>query len=373
MAKKRHHEEDNGTHEHPRKKIATSPTVLGGNTDKSISPEKGSFNPSQSSVITGNLEKKSGYRSVGLLEETLAKSSQVHVPSSLPPQASRSQGKQNIGSGQFYGSFPALPLIKNPNIAEAPFTHQGTMSDLSSGGELISMNYERLEFLGDAYLELIASRAILPRFPDFSPGKLSQTRQLITCNETLAEFSLRYGFDKRAHLPPELKRRQGASEDRGWTKTMGDIFEAYLAAVIISDAENGFAIAEKWLAELWEPLLSSQVNPQVADAKTKQVLATKIMSKGTKINYRDHGLPKNSNLKGKSVFSVGIYYTGLGYTDLFLGSGQGSNKAEAGYDAASKALKHPQLKEIMAKKKEFDARSRAEKEQRLAAEKSTED
>ncbi|KAL8732224.1 MAG: hypothetical protein Q9181_004040 [Wetmoreana brouardii] len=373
MAKKRHHEDDHSTHEHSRKKLATTLTVSKGNADKTFSPEKGSFDPSQSSVVNGNIEEKSGYQSLSLLEETLAKSSQVHVPSSLWPQVSRSYGNPSIGSGQFHGSFPTLPPIQDPNIAEAPFTHQGTMSALSSGGELISMNYERLEFLGDAYLELIASRVIIPRFPDFSPGRLSQTRQLITCNETLAEFSLRYGFDKRAHLPPELERRKGASEDKGWTKTMGDIFEAYLAAVIISDAETGFAIAEKWLSELWEPLLSGQVNPQVADAKAKQVLATKIMSKGTKINYRDHGLPKNSNLKGKSVFSVGIYYTGHGFTDLFLGSGKGSNKAEAGYDAASKALKHPQLKLIMAKKKEFDARSKAEREQILEAEKSTED
>lgn len=325
---------------------------------------------SQSSSSDGQSEETSGYQSLDLLEESLVNPSKMYVPSSLSPGEPELGEKPNHHFGQYYESFPELPPIKYLKIAEAPFTHQGTLSASNSSRESLSMNYERLEFLGDAYIELIASRLILPRFPDFSPGKLSQTRQLMACNETLADFSLRYGFDKRARLPPELKRRKGASEDRGWTKAMGDIFEAYVAAVIISDPENGFATAEKWLTELWEPLLSSQVNPQVADAKAKQVLATKIMTRGTKVNYRDQGPPKNSNLKGKSVFTVGVYYTGLGYTDLLLGSGKGSNKAEAGYDAASKALRHPQLRAIMARKKDFDAKSRAEREQKLAAEKS---
>ncbi|KAL9005715.1 MAG: hypothetical protein Q9188_001528 [Gyalolechia gomerana] len=307
-----------------------------------------------------NIKEKSGYESLDLLEEALMNPSKVYVPSSLPSdQPLRQVGNESDG-GLYQDGLPALPEIQNPQFADAPFTHRGTLGEAERAHrDMSSMNYERLEFLGDAYLELIASRVILPRFPGFDPGKLSQTRQLLVCNETLANFSERYAFDTRARLPPEIKRKKG-SQEKAWIKVMGDIFEAYVAALIISDPENGHSTAERWLAELWRPLLQRQVNPEVADPKAKQVLATKIMTKGTKINYRDAGRPEQSTtVKGRTTFFINAYYTGLGYVDFYLGSGKGASKPEAGYDAATNALRHPRIGEIMKKKREFDLQSKA--------------
>ncbi|KAL8717896.1 MAG: hypothetical protein Q9225_004906 [Loekoesia sp. 1 TL-2023] len=313
------------------------------------------------------IKPKSGYESLDLLEEALMNPSKVYVPSSLPPGQPNQQTGNESNLSQDQDDLPELPKIQDPHFAEAPFTHQGTLGDAAyAHRDKLSLNYERLEFLGDAYLELIASRVVLPRFPSFDPGKLSQTRQLLVCNETLANFSERYGFDTRARLPAEIGRKKG-SQEKAWIKVMGDIFEAYVAALIISDPENGHSIAEKWLAELWEPLLLRQVNPKVADPKAKQVLATKIMTKGTKINYRDAGHPEHS--KGHSTFFIKVFYTGLGYTDFCLGSGKGPSKPEAGYDAATNALSHPRLAEIMAKKKQFDLKSKVERNHQNANEK----
>ncbi|KAI4126707.1 MAG: hypothetical protein LQ338_003610 [Usnochroma carphineum] len=317
-------------------------------------------------------EERSGYQSLDLLEQILLSPPKAYTPSKLPPQKQDAPSSPGSQLPRPAKELPALPVIQDLNIAEAPFTHQGFLKDAAIADRGTSnLNYERLEFLGDAYLELIASRVILPRFPNFDPGKLSQTRQLLVCNETLADFSQRYDFHKRAHLPLEIRRKQDNNcHDKVWTKVMGDIFEAYVAALIISDPENGFATAENWLSELWEPLLATQVNPQVADAKAKQVLATKIMTKGTKITYRDSGPPEISkSLKGSSIFRVRAYYTGLGFEELCIGGGKGSSKAEAGYDAAANALHHPKLREIMAKKREFDLQAKAEREQQMAAEK----
>ncbi|KAL8641697.1 MAG: hypothetical protein Q9228_001528 [Teloschistes exilis] len=308
----------------------------------------------------------SDYQPLNPQKGNSSNSSKVIVSSILPFQET-----PEAQNGQFYESFPKLPPILDPKIAEVPFRHQGTVTSSSMAGDCSNISYERLEFLGDAYVELIASRILFPRFPDFSPGKLSQTRQLMACNETLAEFSLRYGFDRRARLPSALKRKMDGVEDRGWTKVMGDIFEAYVAAVVISDPKNGFATVEKWLDELWRPLLASRVDPEVADSQAKQVLATKIMTKGSKISYNEERPPQMSTLKGMSIFFVGVFYTGLGYTDFCLGSGKGANKSEAGFNAAAKALRHPQIKTIVAKKKENDAKSRAEREEKAAAEQPT--
>ncbi|KAL8807015.1 MAG: hypothetical protein Q9182_000996 [Xanthomendoza sp. 2 TL-2023] len=246
---------------------------------------------------------------------------------------------------------PDLPKVLDPAIAEVPFTHQGTLAT----GASANASYERLEFLGDSYIGFLAARLIYARFPNFPPGKLSQTRQLMTCNKTLAAFSESYGFDKRARLPMEVRH----GEDKTWTKTMGDIFEAYIAAVIVSDPQKGYTTVDKWLTELWEPLLREQVNPVVADQTAKQVLSQKIMTKGCKLDYRLDGQPQKSNLKGRDLFSVKVYYTGLGYVDCELGSGTNYSKGEAGHVAAKNALQHPLLEEIMAKKKAYDLESRA--------------
>lgn len=302
-----------------------------------------------------NIQGKSGYESLDLLEETLMNPSNIYVPSSLPSSQPLPQ-KENGSNGEDHqDALPPLPKIQNPQLAKAPFKHQGTQraAEVSHQGSLL-MNYERLEFLGDAYLELLASRYILPRFPRFDPGKLSQTRQLLVCNETLANFSERYGFDEQARLPAEIQRKKG-TQDKVWIKAMGDIFEAYIAALIISDPENGYSTAEQWLAQLWEPLLRRQVNSKVVHPLAKQKLSTKIMTKGGKIHYRDDGSPEPSDtIKGRNTFFMKVYYTGLGYTDFYLGSGSGSNKTDAGQDAATNALRHPRLGDIIAKKKKFD-------------------
>ncbi|KAL8943779.1 MAG: hypothetical protein Q9211_000862 [Gyalolechia sp. 1 TL-2023] len=330
-----------------------------GSDQKSIGTDGNHAVSDDLQVDDGNIEEKSGYESLDLLEETLMNPSKVYVPSSLPPDQALPQTGNGSSGGVYQDRLPALPEIQDPRFADAPFTHRGTLGDAERAHQGVSStNYERLEFLGDAYLELIASRVILPRFPGFDPGKLSQTRQLLVCNETLASFSERYGFDTRARLPPEIMRKKG-SQEKAWIKVMGDIFEAYVAALIVSDPENGHSTAEKWLADLWEPLLLMQVNPKMADPMAKQVLATKIMTKGTKINYRDGGPPKQSTtVKGRTIFCINVYYTGLGYMDFYLGSGKGASKPEAGYDAAKNALRHPRLGEIIKKKKIFDQQSK---------------
>ncbi|KAI4137991.1 MAG: hypothetical protein L6R39_007018 [Caloplaca ligustica] len=388
MSKKRRQREGYpATHGPPPKRRAIGPSVrensgvtvskvpISANGIRITGPvDRNAAGPSGLAIDDLDAEEKSGYQSLDLLEQILLDPPRARTPSSLPlPTATEAA---RTGTDLLHGTreLPDLPVIQDTTVAFAPFTHQGVLKDTTTTDRGTSnLNYERLEFLGDAYLELIASRIILPRFPDFDPGKLSQTRQLLVCNETLADFSQRYDFHKRARLPPEIRRKED-SQDKGWIKVMGDIFEAYVAALIISEPESGFATAEQWLAELWEPLLLTQVNPDVADAKAKQVLATKVMTKGTKINYRDAAPPEKSKAaKGQIVFRIKVYYTGLGYKDVCLGSGKGPNKAEAGYDAAANALKHPKLKEIMAAKKEFDMQAKATREQQMAAQQTTDE
>lgn len=263
-------------------------------------------------------------------------------------------------------TLPELPEILDKSLADVPFTHQGILK--GNVIEEVNVSYDRLEFLGDAYIELIATRIIFPRYPRYSAGKLSQTRQILVKNETLAEFSLAYGFDTRARLPRSLQlAKDNRDLAKGWTKTMGDIFEAYVAAVIISDPENGFSTAESWLTKLWSPMLSSGED-ETFNTNAKVHLAAKVLGKGVKIAYLDEADPDMCKKNGTIVFHIGAYLTGWGWENAHLGSGSGLNKTEAGTRAAIEALSNPLTANIAAVKREFDIKVQKERQSQASPE-----
>lgn len=85
---------------------------------------------------------------------------------------------------------------------------------------------------------------------------MSQVRELLVKNETLAELSRSYGFHEKIAVGAEigeLVRDSHGRGNKGYNKIVGDVFEAYVAAVVLSDFEGrGFEKAEGWCRDLWE-------------------------------------------------------------------------------------------------------------------------
>ncbi|CBF74306.1 ribonuclease III [Aspergillus nidulans FGSC A4] len=229
---------------------------------------------------------------------------------------------------------PPLPPIKDDRLERAVFTHPGVAKDSRT-------TYDRLEILGDAYIELISTKLIWNKFQHIPSGRISQIRELLVKNETLAEYATQYGIDKKASVPAELY-----NQPKRWIKTKGDIFEAYVAAVILSHPD-GYSVAETWLSELWSPKLDS-FEGSVSTFQAKEALAKKINGRGAKLRYIDE---KESvqHQGGTQTFFIGVYFTGWGWNNKHLGSGQGSNKTIAGDRAAQQALENTELiQEIVA-------------------------
>jgi ribonuclease III len=152
-------------------------------------------------------------------------------------------------------------------------------------------------------------------------------------------------------VPPSYR-----NHDKRWTKTKGDIFEAYVAAVILSDPINGYQSVEAWLTALWLPKLAT-VKPAQSTLQFKEQLAKKVMGKGIKLKYVDERPPLQLD-KGMQTFFVGVYLTGWGWKEQHLGSGKGFNKVEAGNQAANKALANkPLIDEIASVKQIFDKKN----------------
>ncbi|MCJ1399144.1 hypothetical protein MMC11_002346 [Xylographa trunciseda] len=260
-------------------------------------------------------------------------------------------------------ALPELPPIRDPTLAKMTFTHRHSAE--KEGHCVSEESYERLEFLGDAYVELIASRLIYQKYPGLPPGRLSQIRESSVRNETLGSFALAYKFDERINLPSSYVEGRGAPR-KLLIKTFGDVFEAYVAAVILSDPQNGFATAEAWLVQLWTPRLPGNEDYEVPKNKfAKQDLSKKIMGKGVKVEYK---VEEEQPIKteGKIWYTVGAYVTGWGWENFHLGSGKALSTGEAGIRAAMQALVSPLTAQIGVVKRDHDAKVKLEREQQAA-------
>jgi ribonuclease-3 len=282
---------------------------------------------------------------------------------------------------------PFLPAILDPTLAAGAFIHQGF-----SNGRVNDVTYERLEWIGDAYIYLLSALLISKTFPSLLPGKCSQLRERLVKNVTLADYARYYGFAERAQLPESFHPGSPQpAKDQDRTKVMGDIFEAYVAAVILSDPANGLKRATAWLKDLWGMTLRKEIIQQEKSGYTmdsplwnlrganglddptaatkgpppnpKEKLQSLIGSKGTRLEYKDVGPVKKDDATKLPLFTVGVYLTGWGVKDKQLGTGTANGKKDAGMKAADMALKDKKLMSVYVEKKRiFQAQMELERQ-----------
>ncbi|KAF2403276.1 ribonuclease III [Trichodelitschia bisporula] len=234
---------------------------------------------------------------------------------------------------------PPLPAITDPTLTDAPFTHT---SMLPAHVPPTSTNtYEPLEFLGDAYLEVIATRLIHARFAGHSVGQKAGLRELLIKNDTLASYAEHYGFPDRVKTTKH-ERSQGG---KTWSKILADVFEAYVACVILSDPQHGFDTAEQWLTALWAPKVLEWrargdgkvgADEGLKSSQARVLLAQKLLGGDAKLEYLQERPMEVKN--SRTTFFIAVYLTGWGYTKQYLGRGSGRSKTLASAEAASNAL-----------------------------------
>lgn len=277
-------------------------------------------------------------------------------------------------------NLPPIPPILDAELERNVYDHAGSNQARRS-------NYQRLEWLGDAYLELIASSLIYQTFDQSPSGRCSQIRELLVRNTTLAGYFREYGLTSKAQLPTELMNSQhlgrGRSADKDLMKTQSDMFEAYVAAAILSDPQNGLAKTAAWLKALWSRTIKDTIidnekttstslflnnkeklgNEGETELNPKDKLRFLIGCKGVNIHYEDMpGGGKDKDL-GLPLFAVGVYLDAWGEKNKLLGIGTALQKKEAGQKAAAQALQNKKLIKVYeAKKRAFQDAARAAEE-----------
>ncbi|THX08836.1 hypothetical protein D6D18_01475 [Aureobasidium pullulans] len=271
---------------------------------------------------------------------TATASLDLFQPSTIKGSEVSSQNSgRPIPSNHTQFPLPTLPQVPDGPYSRAPFVHKSS-SQHDRTSAIGDMTYERLEFLGDAYLEVIATRLIFSRYPHLAAGRQAQIRERLVKNDTLTHFSMAYKFQDR------LKAGEGERElAKASGKILADVFEAYVAAVILCDPIDGFKRAEIWLTELWAPILLREFGPISADGgatfneynqNAKQELQQKIVGKDVKLEYVESRPMEQT--KHMQRYYISLFLTGWGYEKQLLGSGEGQNKVEAGNRAAMDAM-----------------------------------
>jgi ribonuclease-3 len=269
-------------------------------------------------------------------------------------------------------TYPPLPQIYDTEMEKKIFTHKGVVDGNPD------KCYERFEFIGDTYLELINTLLISNTFQKHLPGQMSQLRERCVKNDTLAGYSEHYGFGDRLHLGKDLRERFAAprhklsdSEYHEKRKVLGDVFESYIAGIVLSDPEHGIERVAAWLKDLSGMTLRKDIIAEEQQSKKskagqiiaepKVALSAQIVTKGVKLIYKDYGESVNPD-NGLPLYTIGCYFNGFGEVDRLIGTGTAPSKKEAGNKAAEATLRNKEaIKELRNKKLAFDEQRKAEK------------
>jgi len=114
--------------------------------------------------------------------------------------------------------------ITDVRLFETAFTHRSYLNEHHSAG-LVSN--ERLEFLGDAVLQLLSSEFLYAKFPEAPEGELTNYRSSVVCTPSLAEESKRLGYGKFLML----SKGEEATGGRDREYILANTFEAVLGAL----------------------------------------------------------------------------------------------------------------------------------------------
>lgn len=215
-------------------------------------------------------------------------------------------------------------------LLERALTHSSAVPELRSTGAdeavsaLLPRDNERLEFLGDAVLELLSSEHLLVAFPDWSEGQLSKSRARIVNAGSLEAAA------RRLRLGEHLRLGRGEEKTGGREKQtlLADAFEAVVAAVYL---DGGLGAAREVLQRvLFEQALEER-GERISESDRKSALQELLQGRGrAPAEYRVAG---ESGPDHQKVFQIEVWIDGER-----MATGEGSTKKEAEQRAARSAL-----------------------------------
>ena len=207
--------------------------------------------------------------------------------------------------------------FKNKALLKQAMSHSSFINEIKNSN---MESYERLEYLGDAVLELISSEFLYHEYPDMPEGKLTKLRASIVCEYTLSSVSRFLHFGDYVLLSKGEEMTGGRDRD----SILCDLFESVLGAIYL---DGGMEPSEKYVKTFL--LTDIEHKSLFYDAKTTLQEMVQKDGKGvvTYMQVSESGPDHNK-----------CYVMDVLVDDVKLATGEGRSKKNAQQRAAYEAI-----------------------------------
>jgi len=218
--------------------------------------------------------------------------------------------------------------FKNINLLKEALTHRSYLNENPSWGrDFLSPHNERLEFLGDAVLELIVTEVLFKDYPNSAEGELTSIRSALVNYQMLADVS------REIVLSDYILLSRGEAKDTGKARDviLANAFESLIGAIYL---DAGYEVVGKFI--------NSFVMKRVAEVMEKELyrdpksFLQEIIQEKMKITPTYDVISEKGPDHAK-IFRIGVYFG-----DKLIAEGEGLSKQEAEVEAAKNALKEIQ-------------------------------
>lgn len=208
--------------------------------------------------------------------------------------------------------------FKDQNILITALTHRSSLNDPN-----IKESYERLEFLGDAILEMLISSFLFNKYPDKMEGYLTAARSAIVRTETLSQIAKT--FNLGSHI--RISKGEESTGGRNNPSTLEDVTESLIGAIYI---DGGLEAASDFFNRFIVPQADQIVDEnKLKDAKSS--LQEIVQARG--LTTPLYQIIKEMGPDHDKTFETAVIVDGRQ-----IATGIGKSKQEAEQKAAQKAI-----------------------------------
>ncbi len=213
--------------------------------------------------------------------------------------------------------------FKDPQLLKTALTHS------SYANEHHTESNERLEYIGDAVLDLIVGKYLYETHRNFAEGDLTKRRAKHVCEAALVDYA------KACNLSEYLLLGHGEEKTGGRERSalLADAFEAFVGAIFL---DKGLDEVYKVAKTIIFPLIEEERTSDFTDYKSH--LQELVQSDKRSLEYR---VVSETGPSHHKTFITRVYMD-----DILMGEGEGHSKKEAEQNAAKLALKKLAKKSI---------------------------
>ena len=206
------------------------------------------------------------------------------------------------------------------NLLEQAFVHS---SYCNENPELASTSNERMEYLGDAVLDLIVAEKLYHDYPDLDEGQMTKLRSTLVRKETLARIANELDLGEYLYLG----KGEDASGGRKKPANLSSTLESLIAAIYL---DQGLSVTERFVTGLFDAeLVTEGEQYRIIDYKSRlQEL----------IQAREQQPPSYHLTGTQGPDHMRTFTVEVRLGDTVLGTGSGKSKKAAETEAARLAL-----------------------------------